>query len=121
MMMDKRVSHYPGMEARIMSLQLFGVLADLEMDIYDLMEILGIIMRPIGALIFGLGAGWLAAKVFRRKEWQLSLGTILGLLAAFVLIGRWIDSPGTLGGYGLGVGIGVLLWGVGRMPDKDED
>jgi hypothetical protein len=104
-----------------MNVHMFRVLSDISMDIYDLMELLGIILRALGATAFGLGVGWFAAQTLRVKSWELKVATILGMLAAFVLMGRWDASPGTLGGYGLGVGTGLLIWGVGRFTPRDDD
>jgi hypothetical protein len=88
---------------------------DLTMDVYELMEILGLILRPFGALAFGLGAGWLAVQAVNMKVWQFAVAAALGVSAVFVLIAYWLDSPGTLGGFGLGVGMAVVLWGIGRV------
>ncbi|NIS79981.1 MAG: hypothetical protein GTO14_07195 [Anaerolineales bacterium] len=100
-----------------MDVQSFRILGDITMDLYDLMEVLGIILRAAGAMAFGLGVGWLAVQSVRMKVWQYAVATMLGLLAAFVLIGRWVASPGTLGGFGLGVGVALVIWGVGRIPE----
>jgi hypothetical protein len=103
-----------------MNATLFRTLADISMDLYELMEILGILLRSVGAVAFGLGIGWLAIQAIRMRTWQFAVASILGLLAAFVLVGRWIPSPGTLGGYGLGLGIAVVIWGVGRVPQEEN-
>jgi hypothetical protein len=88
---------------------------DLTMDVYELMEILGLILRPFGALAFGLGAGWLAVQAVKMRVWQFAVAAALGVSAVFVLIAYWLDSPGPLGGFGLGVGMAVVLWGIGRV------
>ena len=103
-----------------MDAHLFRILSDITMDLYDLMDVLGIILRALGAMAFGLGVGWMAVQSIRMKVWQFSVAATLGLLAAFVLIGRWVASPGTLGGFGLGVGIALLIWGVGRVPEESD-
>jgi hypothetical protein len=92
---------------------------DPTMDVYELMEILGLILRPFGALAFGLGAGWLAVQAVNMKVWQFAVAAALGVSAVFVLIASWLDSPGTLGGFGLGVGMAVVLWGIGRVRVGD--
>ncbi len=92
---------------------------DLTMDVYELMEILGLILRPFGALAFGLGAGWLAVQAVKMKVWQFAVAAALGVSAVFVLVAYWLDSPGTLGGFGLGVGMAVVLWGIGRVRGED--
>ena len=95
-------------------------LMDVTMDVYELMEILGLILRPFGALAFGLGAGWLMIQAVKMKVWQIAVAAALGVCAVFVLIAYWLESPGTLGGFGLGVGMAVVLWGVGRVRAEDD-
>jgi hypothetical protein len=92
---------------------------DLTMDVYELIEILGLILRPFGALAFGLGAGWLAVQAVKMRVWQFAVAAALGVSAVFVLIAYWLDSPGTLGGFGLGVGMAVVLWGIGRVRGEE--
>lgn len=94
-------------------------LMEITMDVYELMEILGLILRPFGALAFGLGAGWLAIQAVKSKAWQFAVAASLGVSAVYVLIAYWLDSPGTLGGFGLGVGMAIVLWGIGR--DRGDD
>ena len=95
-------------------------LMEITMDIYELMEILGLILRPFGALAFGLGAGWLAIQAVKGKAWQFAVAAALGVFAVFVLLAYWLESPGTLGGFGLGVGMAVVLWGIGRVRGDDS-
>jgi len=82
---------------------------------YDVMDFFAYTLRFFGALAFGVGAGWLAMHLLKGQHanWQLSVATFLGLLAAFVLIGHWVSGAATLGGFGLGAGGGVLAWGLG--------
>lgn len=86
------------------------------MDFIDVLNLLGYLLRAVGALVFGLGAGWLTVQAFRweGKSWQLAVAAFLGLLAAFVLVGRWVEGGGgTLGAFGLGAGAALLIWGLG--------
>lgn len=84
-------------------------------NIRDFLELLGYILRVLGALVFGVGAGWLTLRSIKwqPESWQLGLGVYLGLLAAFVLIGRWVAGGATLGAFGLGAGAALLIWGLG--------
>lgn len=94
-------------------------------DVRALLELFGYLLRPFGALVFGLAAGWLTVRAFKTEEmgWQLPLASLLGMLATFVLLGRWVEGGGTLGMFGLGAGVGVLIWGVAgsRKPKEEED
>jgi hypothetical protein len=92
---------------------------DIDMDVYDLMELLGLLLRVAGGFALGLGVGWFATLAAREKEWQLKVAVVLGILAAFVLLGYWVpESPGTLGAFGLGVGSGIFFWGITRDPKE---
>lgn len=93
-------------------------------DINILLELFGYLLRPLGALVFGLAAGWLTVRTAKLESmgWQFPLAAVLGLFAAFVLIGHFVPGGGTLGAFGLGAGAGVLIWGmVGGKKAKPED
>jgi hypothetical protein len=85
-----------------------------EMDVYDILELLGFFLRVVGVLVFGVAIGWLALKTIlaEKANWQLAIATMLGLLGTFVLLGRWIPGGGTLGAFALGAGLAILGWGV---------
>ncbi len=93
------------------------------MNLYDVVELLGYLLRALGALVFGLAAGWLTWKAFQweGESWQLSVAAFLGLLAAFVLVGRWVDGGAAMGAFGLGAGAGLLIWGLGAGRKSEEE
>jgi hypothetical protein len=92
-----------------------------EMDLYDIVELLGYLLRVLGSLVFGLGVGWLTIRTLTAAEgnWQLAIAVFLGILATFVLIGNWVAGGATLGAFGLGAGAGLLIWGLGIGKGKD--
>jgi hypothetical protein len=83
--------------------------------LYDVLDFFAYALRFLGAVVFGVGAGWLVVHLIKGQaaSWQLSAAALLGLLAAFVLIGHWVSGAATLGGFGLGAGGGLLVWGLG--------
>lgn len=91
------------------------------MTLQQVLELLGYVLRVIGLIVFGLGAGWLTARVFRGESggWQLQVAAFLGLLGTFALVGHWIAGGGAIGGFGLGAGAGLLIWGL--MPSRSAD
>jgi hypothetical protein len=94
------------------------------MTFVQVLELLGYFLRVVGLIVFGLGAGWLTAKVFHGEGfgWQLQVAAFLGLLGAFALVGHWIPGGGAVGGFGLGAGAGLLFWGmVGSRPKGEEE
>ena len=91
--------------------------------LYAILELIGYMLRFLGVLVFGVAAGWLAARIVKSDEtgWQLLLGMFLGLLAAFVLLGHWVQGGGALGAFGLGAGGGLLIWGLlGKKKDEED-
>jgi hypothetical protein len=88
--------------------------------IYEVLDLLGYLLRALGSLVFGLGVGWLVLKIIKdvEKSWPLALASMLGLLGAFVVIAGWGPSSTTLGAFGLGAGAAILIWGVFIKPKE---
>jgi hypothetical protein len=89
------------------------------MSIFDFMRIIGIMLRVLGALVFGVGVGWMVIHVLKWQLWQLAIAAVLGLLGCFALVAHWTGGGGTLGGFGLGAGAGLLIWGL--MQDRHAE
>lgn len=84
------------------------------MVLVDFLALIGFLLRILGSLVFGLGAGWLAVKLTQGDgaPWQLSIAVFLGLVGGFALLGHWVTGGGTLGAFGTGAGAAVLFWGM---------
>jgi peptidoglycan/LPS O-acetylase OafA/YrhL len=93
------------------------------MTYLDVFDIIGYVLRFLGALVFGLGLGWLTTRIMKQEmlAWQLAVAVYLGLLAAFVLIGHWVEGAATVGAFGLGAGAGLLIWGLVQPKPKEDD
>jgi hypothetical protein len=92
------------------------------MTFLDVLDIVGYVLRFLGALVFGLGMGWLTIRLVKQEmaAWQLLVAVYLGLLASFVLLGHWVGGGATLGAFGLGAGAGLLIWGMFKPKPKDD-
>ncbi len=86
------------------------------MDFLDVVGLFTGLLRTLGAAVFGLGIAWLTLQAYRWEKggWELAAASTLGLMATFVLTGFWVRGAGTLGGLGLGVGAGLLIWGLSQ-------
>ena len=92
------------------------------MDFLDVIALFSWIIRFLGLLIFGLAAGWFTLFAFKQpeKHWQLQIAVFLGLFLLFALIARF-TSAGALGGFALGVGGGLLYWGLKSEKTPTEN
>ena len=86
------------------------------------LEILGVLLRAMGAFVFGLGVGWLASEAAKslEKNWPFAVAVTLGMMAVFVLLGHWVRGGGTIGAFGIGAGAGLLVWGLGVKGDGEK-
>ena len=82
------------------------------MEFIDVMAVLGYFLRLLGALVFGVAAGWLVLQAFKPEsfQWPLAAAATVGLFLTFALIGYWVEGGGTLGAFGLGAGAAILIW-----------
>jgi len=87
------------------------------MEFIDVMAILGYFLRLLGALVFGVAAGWL---VLQALQAPVAASAIVGLFLTFALIGGWVDGGGTLGAFGLGAGGAILIWPAVTRTTSDS-
>ncbi len=76
-------------------------------------------VRPFGAVIIGLVAGWLAGKLMRGRGYGLLADIVLGLIGA--IIGNWmfnrlgIETSGALGFLAMATVGAVVLVGAAHL------
>jgi hypothetical protein len=92
------------------------------MDVlYDVLTVLGVIVQPIGLLVFGVMAAWLTLKILDQEKvvWQVQ-AVAFGIFFAFLAyIGSWL-TPGALGALTLGAGAGLVFFGLIQNREKKE-
>jgi hypothetical protein len=93
------------------------------MDFIDVMAIGGYFLRLLGALVFGVAAGWLVLRAVKPQayHWAAAAAAIVGLLLTFALIGYGVEGGGTLGAFGLGAGGAILIWPLAERGDVEEE
>lgn len=88
---------------------------DLEIfqEIVRILALGGYAVRFLGLLAAGLGVGWLVVSVLKNPgmTWQTQIAVVF-VFAAITAMGVRYLTSGALGGYGLGVGAGLLFWGL---------
>ena len=92
------------------------------MGFVDFVAFLGWAVRFFGLLVFGVAAGWFTLYVFKVSEerWQLQIAVFLGIFAFTALLAAF-SSAGGLGGFVLGLGGGLLYWGLRGDKPPDEE
>ncbi len=82
------------------------------------LDILGALLRLLGMALFGLGSAWLAIEFLRKAEqaWQLQIAVYLGFVGLGIAMARFL-APAALGGFGIGVGVAIFLWG---LPKREK-
>jgi membrane-bound ClpP family serine protease len=92
--------------------------------VYDILDLLGALIRLIGMAVFGLGAGWLLLEIFRKGQqaWQLQLALFLGFCGLAIAL-AYFTTAGALGAFGIGVGVAMFVWGMPKPKgeEKEED
>jgi hypothetical protein len=78
--------------------------------ISQVLGLLGVILRPFGALAIGIFVGWITKNLLTdgAKSWQLQIAVYLGLLGAMVTMPMFAGA-GDVGAFTLGVGLGAVI------------
>jgi hypothetical protein len=89
--------------------------------VYEILDLLGALIRLLGMTVFGLGAGWFMLEVFRKGQqaWQLQLALFLGFCGLAIAM-AYFTTAGALGGFGIGVGVAMFVWGMPK-PKKEKE
>jgi hypothetical protein len=83
----------------------------------EILGILGFIVRFLGFLVIGFGIIRFVLDNYKLGEWQVKIALALGYFALLAALTHY-SSPGSAGAFALGGGIALLMAG---MPKKTED
>jgi hypothetical protein len=95
---------------------------DMPTIVYDILALLGSLIRLLGMAVFGLGAGWFVLEVFHKGQqvWQLQLALFLGFCGLAIAL-AYFTTAGALGAFGIGVGVAMFIWGMPKPKKKEEE
>jgi hypothetical protein len=85
--------------------------------VYDIINLLGALLRFLGLAAFGLGFGWLALDLLKKTPlWQVQITVFLGL-AGLVIALAVFTGWAALGAVAAGIGVAIMVWG---FPKKGK-
>ncbi|MBN1303640.1 MAG: hypothetical protein JXA13_04330 [Anaerolineales bacterium] len=88
--------------------------------VYDILDILAVLIRFAGLILFGLGIGWFAMNTSRKNIWQLQVAVFLGFLGLAAVLAKFLTA-GAFGAYVIGAGVAIFLWGKQKVTPEEED
>jgi hypothetical protein len=89
--------------------------------VYEIINLLASILRLLGMAALGVGIGYLAVDLLRKAQtWPLQMAFFLGLAGLVITMVVFL-APGALGGFGLGVGAAIFVWGMPKKKKEDEE
>jgi hypothetical protein len=86
--------------------------------IFEIINIIAAFIRLLGMAAVGVGIGYLAVDLLHKAEgWPMQAVGFLGLVGLVIAMAAFL-APGTLGGFGIGLGVAIFIWG---MPKKKKE
>jgi hypothetical protein len=89
--------------------------------VYDIIDLLASGLRLLGMAALGVGLGYLAVDLLRKAQtWPMQAIVFLGLVGlviAMVVFLAW----GALGGFGIGVGVAIFIWGIPKKKKEEHE
>jgi hypothetical protein len=85
--------------------------------VYEIFSFLGFLLRALGFLLLGFGAGRFMLDTYPKATWQVQIALVLGFFGLIIGLTDF-SSPGSAGTFALGAGVAFLMSG---MPKKKED
>lgn len=89
--------------------------------ILDVLNVFGAIVRLFGMLVLGFGFARLALDMYHKgtQTWQLQAVIFLGFVLLLAALADF-TSAASLGGFGLGAGIALLIGLNAKKEEKTE-
>ena len=89
--------------------------------VFDIINLIASLIRLLGMAAVGVGIGYLAVDMLHKVQtWPMQVAFFLGL-AGLVSAMVVFLAPGALGGFGLGFGAAIFIWGMPRKKKEDQE
>ncbi len=89
--------------------------------VFDIINLIAALLRLLGAAALGVGIGYLAMDLLHKaQDWRMQLAFFLGLAGLVIAMVVFL-APGALGGFGLGLGAAIFIWGMPRKKKEEPE
>jgi hypothetical protein len=89
--------------------------------VYDIINLIASLIRLLGMAALGVGIGYLALDMLRKAQaWPLQMAFFLGLAGLVIAMVVFL-APGALGGFGLGIGAAIFIWGIPKKQKEEQN
>jgi hypothetical protein len=86
--------------------------------VFDVINLIAWLLRLLGMAALGVGIGYLVLDLLHKaQEWFMQAAIFLGLTGLVIAMVVFL-APAALGGFGIGFGAAIFIWG---MPKKQKE
>jgi hypothetical protein len=89
--------------------------------VFELINLIAAFIRLLGMAAVGVALGYLAVDMLHKAQaWPLQMAFFLGLLGLVIAMVVFLEA-GALGGFGLGFGAAIFIWGMPRKKKEEQE
>jgi hypothetical protein len=89
--------------------------------VFDIINIIASLIRLLGMAAVGVAIGYLAVDMLHKAlTWPIQAVLFLGLAGLVIAMAVFL-APGALGGFGLGFGAAIFIWGLPRKKKEEQE
>ena len=89
--------------------------------VFDIINLIAALIRLLGMAAVGVAIGYLAVDMLHKSQtWPMQVAFFLGLAGLVIAMVVFL-APGALGGFGLGFGAAIFIWGMPRKKKEEQE